>query len=222
MRRDSAKRADTTTGYPRAGAGHVCPFDGVCADGSRSSRHWRRHGVHEDRVLGKGLVRHDAPEQEADLPPRALRFFPRAVAHAHQAADIHPPGRCAPLKARCPTARTNQESPARQSRGALGGVEVGGRRPCAQAGRCRPLPGSIATTWREKAHQCPVGQQPAKNAARKSKKSWELVMPSALKSASAEKKSVRKSKKSWESTFPEAFQSAGHSWPRIVLMRVAI
>ncbi len=42
------------------------------------------------------------------------------------------------------------------------------------------------------------GQQPAKNAERKSKKSWELVTPSALKSALAAKKSVMNSKKSCE------------------------
>jgi len=46
--------------------------------------------------------------------------------------------------------------------------------------------------------------QPAKNAVRKSKKSWEFTAPSALKSAlgAEAKKAVRKSKKSWEFTAP--------------------
>ena len=52
---------------------------------------------------------------------------------------------------------------------------------------------------------CPdgrIGQQPAKNAVRKSKKSCEFVTASLLKSALPAKKPVRKSKKSWLVTTP--------------------
>src|SRR6185503_12802798 len=56
------------------------------------------------------------------------------------------------------------------------------------------------------------GQQPAKNAVRKSKKSWELMTSSWLKSApgAPAKKAVRKSKKSCELTRPSWLKSAGH------------
>ena len=54
-------------------------------------------------------------------------------------------------------------------------------------------------------------QQGAKKAERKSKKSWELVPPSLLKSALPAKKEVRKSKKSWLVTEPSLFQSPGQA-----------
>src|SRR5688572_32257999 len=55
-------------------------------------------------------------------------------------------------------------------------------------------------------------QHPPKNAARKSKKSWELTTESPLKSAagSLSKNSVRKSKKSCELTAESLLKSAGH------------
>src|SRR5262245_25653754 len=53
-------------------------------------------------------------------------------------------------------------------------------------------------------------QHPAKNAATKSKKSWELMAPVWLKSAlgRSEKNAARKSKKSWEFRAPLPLKSA--------------
>ena len=48
---------------------------------------------------------------------------------------------------------------------------------------------------------------PPKKQPRKSKKSWLLVLPELLKSASPAKKSVTKSKKSWLLRAPEPSQS---------------
>src|SRR5262249_4242802 len=58
---------------------------------------------------------------------------------------------------------------------------------------------------------CPYGH-PRKNAATKSKKSWEFTVFVLLKSAAGlpRKKALRKSKKSWELTKPSALKSAGH------------
>ena len=58
-----------------------------------------------------------------------------------------------------------------------------------------------------------LDQQPVKKAVRKSKKSWELMIPSSLKSAlgSSVKKAVRKSKKSCEFSVPLWFQSHPHA-----------
>jgi hypothetical protein len=52
--------------------------------------------------------------------------------------------------------------------------------------------------------------QPVKKAVRKSKKSWELIMPSLLKSAlgAAPKNAVRKSKKPCELALPSVLKSA--------------
>jgi hypothetical protein len=49
-------------------------------------------------------------------------------------------------------------------------------------------------TTRPRVDERQKNQQPAKNAVRKSKKSWESVAPEWLKSASPAKKAVRKSK----------------------------
>jgi hypothetical protein len=66
------------------------------------------------------------------------------------------------------------------------------------------------------------GQQPAKKAVRKSKKSWELICESLLKSDSGAwaKKAVRKSKKSWELRAPSALKSPGHSSPPAATTKV--
>src|SRR5687768_9315454 len=57
-----------------------------------------------------------------------------------------------------------------------------------------------------------MSQQPAKKAVRKSKKSWLLVTPWALKWAAELRlmNAVRKSKKSSELVRPSALKSAGH------------
>src|SRR5688572_5741432 len=83
---------------------------------------------------------------------------------------------------------------------------------------------SHSATLRVLRVQCPVesrsvSQHPLKNAARKSKKSWEFTTLSPLKSAvgSESKNAVRKSKKSWEFTASSALKSASQSDSRVTI-----
>src|SRR5688572_26289892 len=107
----------------------------------------------------------------------------------------------------------NEETPVRVRGGlvflGMGRDEGVGGYPCMLCVEFPHLGRRCATTISSRGGRGRESQQPAKKQVRKSKKSWEFVTASRLKSALLAKKSVRKSKKSCELTQPMSFQLQG-------------